>query len=128
MGKGVTMMDKQRRLDKAAKKHMDATMESYKTVWDLFAQAQGSPARLSQGLFEGALSYLQSQAELNLNASEELVEQVRRGEEASRDLAGASARAYDEFVDSLFLYYRESMKATASKPPPESHDKTTQTT
>src|SRR3954451_8527784 len=121
------MMDEQRmlRLDEAAKKHRYATMESYKTVWDLFAQAQESQARLSKGVFEGTLTYLQSQAEHSLNASEELVEQVRKGEEAGRELASTSARAYEAFVDSLFLYYRESMKATASKPPPpESRDKT----
>jgi hypothetical protein len=125
------MMDDQRmrRVDEAAKKHINATMESYMTVWDLFAQAQESQARLSQDVFEGVLSYLQNQAEHSLNATEELVEQVRRGEEAGRDLAGTSARAYEEFVDSLFLYYRESTRrATDNKPPHESHNKTTQAT
>jgi hypothetical protein len=115
-------MDEQqmRRLEEAAQKHTEATMESYVTVWDLFAQAQESQMRLAQGVFEGTLSYLQSQAEQNLQAAEELVEQVRRGEEAGRDLAGGSARAYDEFLDSLFLYYRESTRATESNdPPPE---------
>ena len=113
-------MDEQRmrRLEEAAQKHIEANRESYVTVWDLFAQAQESQMRLAQGVFERTLSYLQSQAEQNLQAAEELVEQVRRGEEAGRDFAGGSVRAYDEFLDSLFLYYRESTRATESNNPP----------
>jgi hypothetical protein len=113
-------MDEQRmrRLDEAAQKHIEANRESYMTVWDLFAQAQESQTRLAQGLFEGTRSYLHSQTEHTLQAAEELVEQVRRGQEAGRDLARGSARAYDEFLDSLFLYYRESTRATESNNPP----------
>jgi len=55
-------MDEQRmhKLDEAARKHTDAAIESYKTVWDLFAQAQESQKRLSQGVVKGTLSYLRS--------------------------------------------------------------------
>jgi len=42
-------MDEQRmhKLDEAARKHTDAAIESYKTVWDLFAQARDSRFWLS---------------------------------------------------------------------------------
>jgi len=43
-------------------------------------------------------------------ASEELAEQGRRGQEAGRVLAQGSADAYAQFVDSLFLYYQESVR------------------
>jgi hypothetical protein len=104
-------------LDEAAQKYTEATMESYMTVWDLFAQAQESQTRLGQGLFEGTLSYLRAQAEHTLNASEELVEQTRRGMQARMGLARRSANTYAEFLDALFLYYRESTRATESYPP-----------
>jgi hypothetical protein len=104
-------------LDEAAQKYTEATMESYMTVWDLFAQAQESQTRLAQGLFEGTLSYLRAQAEHTLNASEELVEQTRRGMQARMGLAPRSANTYAEFLDALFLYYRESTRATESYPP-----------
>jgi hypothetical protein len=86
------------------------------TVWDLYALAQESQTRLAHGLFEATLSYLRGKAEHTLNVSEELVEQVRRGKQARKDLARGSANTYAEFLDALFLYYRESTRFTESKP------------
>ena len=84
--------------------------ESYKPVWDRFARAQESQARTAQGIIEDATKNLITQAERNLSASEELGEQGCRGQEAGRILAQASAAAYTQFLDSLFLYYRESAR------------------
>ena len=96
IGEGLVEIDNERtrRLNEAAQKYAESAFESYETVWDHFARAQ-----------EG-----QEQAERNLHASEELTEQSRRGQEASRVLAQGSADAYAQFVDSLFLYYRESAR------------------
>ena len=45
----------------------------------------------------------------------EQVEQARRGQEAgwglARDLARESADAYEEFLESIFFYYGENVKA-----------------
>ena len=111
-GEGPMGMDNERtrRLNEAAQKYAESTMESYETVWDRFARAQEGQAQLTQGLFEEAIEHLRTQAERNLHASEELAKQRRRGQKASRVLAQRSADAYAQFVDSLFLYYQESTR------------------
>ena len=105
-------MDNQRarRLNQATQELAKSATETYETVWDRFARAQEGQAQLTQGLFEDAIAHLRTQAERNLHASEELTEQSRRGQEASRVLAQGSADAYAQFVDSLFLYYQESAR------------------
>jgi uncharacterized protein YktB (UPF0637 family) len=112
IGEGLVEIDNERtrRLNEAVQKYTKSAMESYETVWDHFARAQESQGQLTQGLFEEAIAHLRTQAERNLHASEELAEQGRRGQEASRVLAQGSADAYAQFVDSLFLYYRESAR------------------
>ncbi len=98
------------RLNEAARKYAESAFESYETVWDHFARAQEGQAQLTHGLFEEAIAHLRTQAERNLYASEELAEQARRGQEAGRVLAQGTADAYAQFVDSLFLYYQESVR------------------
>jgi hypothetical protein len=58
------------------------------TVWKLFAEAQERQAQLTQSFFE---------------ASEELVEQARRGQEEDRVLTQEPAKDYRGFLDSLFI-------------------------
>jgi hypothetical protein len=103
-----------RRLEEA-QKYAKATVESYKTVWDLFAEAQERQARLTQDFVEGTISNIRTEAKRNLNASEHLLDQLLRVQEAGRVLARGPASAYAEFLDSLFLYYRESARAAESK-------------
>ena len=75
-------------------------------------EAQQRQERVAHTFLEDTtMGHLRSQAERNLDASEELVEQARKGQEANQLLAKQSANAYEEFVDSLFLYYRESARA-----------------
>jgi hypothetical protein len=102
--------ERARSLNEAAQTYAESAMGSYETVWDRFARAQEGQAQLTQGLFEEAVAYLRNQAERNLYASEELAEQARRGHEAGRVLAQGSADDYAQFVDSLVLYYRESVR------------------
>ena len=111
-GEGPMGMDNERarRLNEAAQKYAESAMESYETVWDHFARVQEGQAQQTQGLFEEAIAHLRTQAERNMYALEELAEQGRRGQEASRVLAQGSADAYAQFVDSLLLYYRESAR------------------
>jgi hypothetical protein len=96
-----------------------ATLEPYKTVWDhYFAEAhKHQEGRLARDLLEDARSHLRTQAERDLSTPEELVEQTRRWqEEANQVLAEESANAYEGFLDSLFLYYRKSVREGEMKP------------
>jgi hypothetical protein len=97
-----------KKVNDAAHEYAQTYLGSYRTVWDHFMEAQQRQERLAQDFLEDTtMSHLRTQAERNLSASEELVEQVRKGQEANQVLAKESANAYEEFVDSLFLYYRE---------------------
>ena len=107
-------MDEQhtnKRVNDAAHEYAQATLGSYRTVWDHFMEAQERQEQLAQDFLEDTTSHLRTQAERNLSTSEELVEQARKGQEANQLLAKESANAYEEFLDSLFLYYRESARA-----------------
>jgi hypothetical protein len=99
-----------RRLNEAAHKYAESTGECYETLWDQFARAQEGQARL--GVFEGAIAHLRTQSERNLDVTEELVEQARKGQEAAGQIfAQGSVKSYTQFLDSLFFYYRESARA-----------------
>lgn len=75
-------------------------------------EEQHRQGRLAQGFLEDHMEHLRTRAESNLSSSEELIEQARKGQvEANEILAKESANAYEEFLDSLFVYYRESLRA-----------------
>jgi hypothetical protein len=58
---------------------------------------------------------LGTQADSFSAAVRELVEQARRGQEARGSLTQKSTNSYIGFLDSLFLYYRESVRAAEEK-------------
>src|ERR687886_2703178 len=99
-----------RKLSETSQKPTESTLGVYETVWDFFVQAQECQTRSTRAFFEERIADLRTKVEGNLASSEELAEQVRRGQEATRLLAWESVNAYTEFLDSLFLYYRESTK------------------
>jgi hypothetical protein len=111
--RGIAVDEEQaRRLNEEAQKYAESTVECYETLWDQFARAQEGQAWLAQGVFEGTIAHLRTQSERNLDVSEELVEQARKGQEtAGQIFAQGSAKAYTQFLDSLFFYYRESARA-----------------
>jgi hypothetical protein len=64
----------------------------------VYAEAQERQAQLTRGFFE---------------TSQEVVKRVRRRQSASRNIAKEElADPYVDFLDSLFFYYRESIRAT----------------
>ncbi len=64
---------------------------------EVYTEAQGRQAWLTRSFFE---------------ASQELVEQARRGQSASRNLAReGAANLYEDFLECLFFYYREDARA-----------------
>ena len=109
-----------RRVNDAAQEYAQSTLEPYRTLWDhYFAEARErqEEERWAKYFLEDNMEHLSTQAERDLNSSEELVERTRRWqEEANRVLAKESADAYEGFLDSLFLYYRQSVRASEIKP------------
>jgi len=101
---------KKERSINVTQKYAEGTQKSYETAWERFALAQEACGSSEQDLLEDTGAFLGDQSERNLDASDELVRQVRERQEASRALAQGSARAYVQFLDSLFLYYRESVR------------------
>ena len=105
-------MDEQhtnKRVNDAAQEYAQTYLGSYRTVWDHFAEAHERQEWVAHAFLEDTtMSHLRTQGERNLSASkEELVEQARKRQEANQVLVKESANAYEEFADSLFLYYRE---------------------
>ena len=72
-------------------------MNSPRAEEGVYAEAQERQVQLTRSFFE---------------ASQELVEQTRRGRPAGRNLAReGSANPYAEFLECLFFYYREDARA-----------------
>lgn len=92
----------------ATREFVEALMGQYGTT--AVKAASGSKAELVRGFFDGTIGNFQTRAEKNLDASRELVEQARRGQEAGWVLARESANAYADFLDSIFFCYRESVR------------------
>jgi hypothetical protein len=102
--------------DVVQEEYARATLEPYRTLWDhyYFAQAHERQEEgwWAQQFLEDNMDHHRTQAERNLGTSEELVERTRRWqEETDRVLAKESTNAYEGFLDSLFLYYRQSVRA-----------------
>jgi hypothetical protein len=111
-----------KKVNDAAHEYAQTYLGSYRTVWDHFMEAQQRQERLAHTFIEDTtVSHLRTQAERNLSASEELVEQARKGKEANqillKDIAKQSANAYEEFLDSLYLYYRQSVRTAEMRAP-----------
>ncbi len=68
-----------------------------RTEEEVYTEGQGRQAWLTRSFFE---------------ASQEWVEQARRGQSAGRNLAReGAANPYEDFLECLFFYYREDARA-----------------
>jgi hypothetical protein len=103
-------MDEQqaKRINEAAQKFADALIETYRAVSERSAEAQEHQVRLTQSFFESVTNHIRAQAETGDAAARELVEQARKGQQASQALTRESADAYVEFFNSMFSYYQRS--------------------
>lgn len=99
-----------RQVNDAAEKFADALRESYRSIADSSVSAQELNAQVTQEFFNGVISNLRSQADNNRALSEDLIEQQRRQQEASRALAQESVNAYMDFLGSMSSYYRGSLE------------------
>jgi hypothetical protein len=105
-----TMDEKQKKqINEAAEKFADALKESYQSIADRSVSAQELNAQVTQDFFNGVINNLRTQADNNRALSEDLIEQQRKQQEASRALAQESVNAYMDFLDSMFSYYRGSL-------------------
>jgi polyhydroxyalkanoate synthesis regulator phasin len=105
-----TMDEKQKRqINEAAEKFADALKESYQSIADRSVSAQELNAQVTQDFFNGVINNLRTQADNNRALSEDLIEQQRKQQEASRALARESVNAYMDFLNSMFSYYRANL-------------------
>src|ERR687890_77910 len=107
-GKEVEIVDQkqQRQVNEAAEMFADALKESYQSIADRSVSAQELNAHLTQDFFNGVINNLRTQAEGNRALSEDLIEQQRKQQEASRAMAQESVNAYTDFLNSMFAYYK----------------------
>jgi dsDNA-specific endonuclease/ATPase MutS2 len=96
------------RMNEAATRFADTLAESYRIVYGQAGEAQERQAQLAQEFFERVMERLREQTESGNAATEQLAEQARRQQEATREFAQASAAAYMDFLESFFGYYRRS--------------------
>jgi 1,2-phenylacetyl-CoA epoxidase catalytic subunit len=107
-GKEEEIVDQkqQRQVNEAAEMFADALKESYQSIADRSVSAQELNAQLTQDFFNGVINNLRTQAEGNRALSEDLIEQQRKQQEASRAMAQESVNAYTDFLNSMFAYYK----------------------
>ncbi len=100
----------QKQVNEAAEKFADAIKESYQALANRSVSAQELNAQLTQEFFNAVINNLRSQAEDNREMIRELVDQQQRQQEAAQSLAQESTKAYMEFLDSMFFFYRRSVE------------------
>jgi len=92
----------QQRVNQAAEEFVNALKESYQTMASRGQSVYDMNAQLTEQFFNRVLNNLQTQAEANRQAGEELASQAQRGQEASRQLTQESVQAYMDYVNSMF--------------------------
>jgi len=92
----------QQRVNQAAEQFADALRQAYQAVSSRGESAYDLNAQLTEQFFNRVVNNLQTQAEANRQAGEQLAEQAQRGQEASRQLTQESVQAYMDYVNSMF--------------------------
>lgn len=109
------MNDRQVRTNEAVRRFSGALTESYGAATGRAIASWRSHNDLARSFFDGTIGNLKTQAEKNLDVSWDLVEQARTGREAGAVLVRESANAYADFLDSIFLCYRENVRMTENR-------------
>jgi polyhydroxyalkanoate synthesis regulator phasin len=100
----------QKQVNEAAEKFADALKESYQSIADRSVSAQELNAQVTQSFFNSVINNHTPQADNNRALSEDLIEQQRKQQEASKALAQESVNAYMDFLNSMFSYYRGNLE------------------
>ncbi len=97
--------------NEAARKMAEAIVESQRALASVSVETQKRQAELTQSFFESVVSNLREQAKDNTVGSRELAEQVFKSQETGWWLAQESMKAQVDFLDSIFSYYQENLRA-----------------
>lgn len=99
-------LEQQQKITEAAHQFVEALRESYGTNID-FVAAQKTNAEITQRFFDAVIDDLRQRGEARQDMSREgLVNQEERQLKAAQAFSQGSARAYIDFLDSLFFYCR----------------------
>lgn len=98
-----------RKMNEAAYRFAEALTESYKVAADRAVSAQIN-AQLTQDFFGGVIKNLRAQAKDNRELVRELTNQQQRQQETAQTLAQESTSVYMEFLESMYFFYRSSVK------------------
>jgi hypothetical protein len=96
--------------NKAAEQLARTTGDSYKMVIDHTVALQERNVKFLQGVFEGTVREIRSQAESNRAVTQELVERAERQRDAFQTLLEESVDAYVDLAYAPFAYYRQGLR------------------
>src|SRR5215217_4956383 len=98
------------KVNKATEQLAKTTGDSYKTVIDHAVALQERNVKFLQGVFEGTVREIRSQAESNQEVVGELVERVERQRDAFQTLLEEPVDAYIDLAYVPFAYYRQGLR------------------
>ena len=96
---------------KAVERLAETTRDSYLTVVDHTVGLQERNVRFAQGVVDGSIRELRSQAESNRAMTQELVERAEKQRDAFQTLFEESVDAYMDLLYAPFSYYKEGLEA-----------------
>jgi len=99
-------------LSDPSEKFANAIRESYQALADQSVPTRELDAQLTQDFFNEVINNLRTQVESNQALAQDLIEQHRQHQEASRALTQESVNAYTEFLNSMFSYYQDDLRRT----------------
>ncbi len=102
----MTVQEQQQRLNEAAEQFADALVQSYQAVSELGVTTQERNVQLTEEFFNKVLSNLRTQADANLQLSEQIVDQQQRQVEAAQALTLETVDAYMDFASSVFGFWQ----------------------
>lgn len=94
------------RLNEAAEQFADALVQSYRAVSELGVTTQERNVQLSEEFFNKVVSNLRTQADANLQLSEQIAKQQQRQVEAAQALTQETVDAYMDFASSVFGFWQ----------------------
>src|SRR5215212_6726730 len=104
------------RLNEAAEQFADALVHSYQAVSELGVTTQERNAQLSEEFFNKVVSNLRTQADANLQLSEQIAGQQQRQVEGAQTLTYEMVDAYMDFASSVFGFWHRGTQVAETVP------------
>ena len=105
---------KQQRLNEAAEQFADALVQSYQAVSERGVTTQERNAQLSEEFFNKVVSNLRTQADTNLQLSEQIADQQQRQVQAAQALTQETVDAYMDFASSVFGFWHRGTRVAGA--------------